>query len=255
MGVHLKISIITVCFNGAKTLQDAISSVARQQYENKEHLIVDGGSSDETISILKKNKTVSQWISEPDQGIYDAMNKGLALATGEVIGFLNADDIYSSDDVLQQVAAVFEDSTIDGCYADLVYVDAINTQKIIRYWKSRSFKPGMFKRGWMPPHPTFFVRKSVYEKYGRFDLDYKLAADFELTMRFMETHAINTCYVPRTWIRMRMGGATNKSIWNVIKGNVESYRACHKNGLKVSPLFPLIKVISRIPQFFSRQVH
>jgi len=249
----LKISIITVCFNSAETLRDAISSVAGQQYKNKEHLIVDGGSSDETISILKKSKTVARGISEPDCGIYDAMNKGLALAAGEVVGFLNADDVYYSNDVLQQAAATFEDPAIDACYADLVYVDAIDTQKVVRYWKSGNFRRGMFRRGWMPAHPTFFVRKSVYERYGVFDLDYKLAADFELTMRFMEKNGIHTRYVPKTWIRMRMGGATNKSVWNVIKGNVESYRACRKNGLQVSLLFPLIKVLSRIPQFFSRQ--
>src|SRR5688572_15897310 len=180
-GAYLKISIITVCFNSAKTLPDAISSVGSQQYKNKEYLVIDGGSSDETVSILKKNKTITRWVSESDRGIYDAMNKGLALTTGDVVGFLNADDVYSGDDILQQVARALEDPAIDACYADLVYVDTTNTQKVIRYWRSGDFKPGMFKRGWMPAHPTFFVRKSVYEKYGVFDLDYKLAADFELT--------------------------------------------------------------------------
>jgi glycosyltransferase involved in cell wall biosynthesis len=249
----MKISIITVCYNSESTIKDTISSVANQDYPEIEHIIVDGASKDATMDIVRLSPSVTRYVSEPDSGIYDAMNKGIGMATGNIVGTLNADDFYADDGVLAEVARVFADPAVDACYADLVYVAQNDPNKTLRYWKSRNFKPGMFRYGWMPAHPTFFVRKSVYEKYGGYDLGYKLAADFELTMRFMETHAISTHYVPQTWIKMRMGGATNRSIWNVIKGNMESYKACRRNGLKVSPLFPLIKVLSRIPQFFSRQ--
>ena len=175
----MKISIITVCFNAAETLADTLDSVASQNYPDIEHIVIDGDSSDGTRALLESGRgRVALWKSEPDRGIYDAMNKGLVLASGEVIGFLNADDVYFSDDVLQQVAAVFEDSTVDACYADLVYVDAINIQRVVRYWRSGSFKPGMFKRGWMPAHPTFFVRKAVYEKCGGVGPGHRLAGGF-----------------------------------------------------------------------------
>jgi glycosyltransferase involved in cell wall biosynthesis len=249
----LKISIITVCYNSEGTITDTINSVASQSYPQVEHIVVDGASKDATMDIVRSSPSITSYVSEPDGGIYDAMNKGIGMVTGDIVGTLNADDIYADDNVLTEVARVFADPEVDACYADLVYVAQNDTGKIVRYWKSRPFRSGLFKRGWMPAHPTFFVRKKIYENYGGYDLDFKLAADFELTMRFMEIYAINTRYIPNVWVRMRMGGATNKYVWNVIKGNLESYKACRKNGLKVGPLFPLMKVISRVPQFFSGQ--
>lgn len=250
----MKISIITVCFNAASTLGDTLDSVASQTYKDVEHIVVDGGSTDGTIEILKSGRgCISSWKSETDKGIYDAMNKGIALSTGEIIGALNADDVYADNNVLATVADVFSDPGIDACYADLVYVDNRDTNRIVRYWKSRAYQVGLFKRGWMPAHPTFFVRRSVYENLGNFDLEYKLQADFELTMRFLEIYRINTTYVPKIWIKMRTGGVSNQSYRNIIKGNIEAYKACKKNSLRMLPFFTIfMKVMSRIPQFFKR---
>lgn len=215
----LKISIITVCYNYANTIRDTINSVARQTYINKEHIIVDGASKDATMEIVRTSLSVSRYISEPDNGIYDAMNKGIKLASGDVIGTLNADDFYIDNTVLSDVAKVFEDEAVDACFADLLYVDQNNTGRVVRYWKSQQYKLGLFKKGWMPAHPTFFVRKHVYEKLGAFDLNYKIAADFELLFRLIEKNKINTVYLPRVIIKMRLGGATNKTLKNIITQN------------------------------------
>lgn len=248
----IKISIITVSYNSAATIKDTIDSVASQSYPDVEHIIIDGASRDGTMEIVKNAPSVTRIISEPDRGIYDAMNKGLKLATGDVVGLLNADDFYADNTVLSQVAEVFKDPDVQACYADLVYVDQHDTSRIIRYWKSCDFEPGLFKRGWMPAHPTFFVRKSVYEQLGGFDLRFPRQADFELTMRFLEVNGIKSIYVPKIWIRMRVGGASNNSIRGVIKGNLEAYRACKLHSLDVGPLFIPRKIISRIPQFFTK---
>lgn len=248
----MKISIITVCFNGASTIEETILSVAAQQYPNKEHLIIDGASTDGTTEILRRHQDVVRWISEPDHGIYDAMNKGIAMASGEIIGTLNADDIYADDTVLSQVAEVFSDPAVEACFADLVYVDKHDPGKIVRYWESRPYKAGLFERGWMPAHPTFFVRRRLYEQFGKFDLNFPRQADFELTMRFLNVHGAKSVYIPRIWVKMRMGGISNNSIAGVIKGNIEAWRACRKHKLDVGPFFVLTKILSRIPQFFSR---
>lgn len=248
----LKVSIITVCYNSAETIGDTIASIASQQYRNKEHIIVDGASKDKTVDIIKHASSVTRYISEPDKGIYDAMNKGIKLATGDIIGLLNADDFYADDTVLTQVAETFEDPTVQACYADLVYVDKNDTSRVLRYWKSRPFRAGLFKYGWMPAHPTFFVRREVYEQWGNFNLDFPRQADFELTMRFLEIHQIKSVYIPRIWVKMRIGGASNNSIKGIIKGNLEAYRACKLHNLAVGPFFIVRKVLSRIPQFFSR---
>jgi len=248
----LKISIITVCYNSAKTIGDTITSVASQSYADKEHIVVDGNSSDSTMDIVRAASNISRFVSEPDKSVYDAMNKGLVLATGDVVGFLNSDDFYVDDTVLAQIAEVFSDSEVDACYADLIYVDKKDTNKIVRYWKSRTFVPGLFEDGWMPAHPTFFVRRGVYEELGGFDLDYKIQADFELTMRFLEIYRIKSVHIPKILIKMRVGGVSNNSIVNIIKGNIEAYKACKKNHLSISLLFNIKKIASRIPQFFVR---
>lgn len=250
----LKISIITVSYNSAATIKDTIQSIASQNHPNVEHIVIDGASKDATVEIVRASQSVARMVSEPDKGIYDAMNKGISLASGDVIGTLNADDFYVDETVLSQVAEVFADPNVEACYADLVYVRQADTSKIVRYWQSQNYRYGLFRRGWMPAHPTFFVRKSVYEELGNFDLEYKLQADFELTMRFLEIYRINTKYVPRIWVKMRMGGASNQSIFNVIKGNVEAYKACKKNHVPISIAFNFVKVFSRIPQFFRRPV-
>ena len=247
------ISIITVCFNSANTIESTICSIVEQDYPHVEHIIVDGGSTDGTREIVASSSSVSEFISEPDQGIYDAMNKGIAMASGEIIGILNADDFYTSDDVLSMVAKVFENPCVDACYADLVYVRQDNPDEVVRYWKSRSYKLGLFRRGWMPAHPTFFCRKSVYERFGKFDLNYKIAADVELLFRFLEKHQIKSVYLPKTLIKMRLGGTTNQSWSNIKTQNAEVLSALDKHYGRVSRIvFFLGKLFNRTFQFFSR---
>lgn len=248
------ISVVTVVFNGAATLQDAIRSVLQQTYDNMEYIVIDGGSTDGTLEILHSHDAqIDYWLSESDAGIYDAMNKGIALASGDVIGFINADDFYASPNVLAKVAGIFADQDVDACYGDLCYVNQSETSAIVRYWQSSAFRPGAFETGWCPPHPTFFVRREVYERCGGFDLSYRIAADVELMMRFLEVRNVRVRYLPEVLVKMRMGGTTNRSLRNIAKQNWEILRALRKHGLK-SSMLRLIgsKIISRGLQFFVR---
>jgi glycosyltransferase involved in cell wall biosynthesis len=248
----LKVSIVTVCRDSESTIEETILSVAAQKYANREHLIIDGASTDGTLEIIRRHPRITRWLSEPDRGIYDAMNKGIALSTGDVIGLLNSDDVYVDDTVLSQVAEAFIDPQVEACFADLIYVNQHDPKRIVRYWKSCEYRTGLFEHGWMPAHPTFFVRRTVYERFGGFDRSFRRQADFELTLRLLAIHKIRSVYIPRIWVRMRMGGVSNSSIRGVIRGNIEAYQACRKNGLRVSPLFVIIKIVSRVPQFFMR---
>jgi glycosyltransferase involved in cell wall biosynthesis len=253
MSEPMKISVITVCRDAAATIEDAINSVAGQGYRSREHIIIDGASRDGTRAIVERNRnTIDRFVSEPDNGIYDAMNKGIACASGDVIGFLNADDYYAHTEVLSHIAAQFERPEVEACYADLVYVDQRDPRRVTRYWKSRVYVDGLFETGWMPAHPTFYARREVYARCGGYDTNYRLQSDFEFTMRALAVHHVRAAYVPEIWVRMRTGGATNRSLRNVARGNLEAYRAARKNGLAVSPLFMLRKVLSRVPQFFLR---
>jgi glycosyltransferase involved in cell wall biosynthesis len=246
------ISVITVVHNSASTITDTLLSVASQTYPHVEHIIIDGASTDGTLKIIQEHASKNLVVkSEPDQGMFDAMNKGLAMATGDVIGFLNADDVYADSRVLEEMASVITSQNIDACYGDLVYIDKSDLRKVVRYWKSRSYRDGLFEKGWMPAHPTFFVKRQVYEKYGGFDLDYKRQSDFELAMRFLAIHKIKSVYIPRVLVRMRSGGASS-GFMHIVKGNIEAYRACRKHSLNVSPLFIPRKILSRIPQFLFR---
>ena len=248
------ISIITVVFNGKQTIEDTINSVAAQTYHNIEHIIIDGGSTDGTLETIEKHReNLSIIVSEPDEGIYDAMNKGIELSTGDVIGFLNADDVFFDSSVLEDVAKIFNDETIGACYSDLVYVDKVNISKVIRYWKSSSFTLGAFSRAWCPPHPTFYARRAVYERLGGFNLVYKIAADAEIMMRFLETYKVKALYVPAVWVKMRVGGETNKSLVNIIRQNKEILSALHQHGLHQSfTKFIFIKMFNRIWQRLAR---
>lgn len=246
----MTISIITVCFNSEKTIEDTISSVSNQKDVNVEHILIDGASSDTTLEIIKKNPSISKFVSESDKGIYDAMNKGIVLATGDVIGTLNADDFYYDNDVLKEVEKVFLDPSVDACYGDLVYVKQNDIKQTVRFWKSTDYKEGLFKSGWMPAHPTFFVRKNVYDKFGKFRLDYKIAADFELLFRFIEQNKIKTKYIPKVMVKMRLGGTTNKNFRNIWIQNKEIINTLRNFYPDFSLLnFILSKVINRAIQF------
>ena len=251
----MKISIITVVWNNVKTIKDTIDSVLSQTYKNIEYIVIDGGSTDGTLSLLESRRDqLSALVSEPDEGIYDAMNKGIKLAKGDVMGFLNSDDFYLNDKVISKVASEFErDIFLDASYANLIYVDQTNTSKIIRYFKTGEFKQGLFLKGWCPAHPTFFVRRSVYERNGNFDLNYHFASDVELMMRFLEIHKIKSLYIPEVMVKMRMGGVSNRNLKNIWLANKEIINSFHKNGLQVNSItFFIYKIISRFKQYIKR---
>jgi len=252
----MKISIITVAFNAARTIADTLQSVAAQTHPEIEHIVVDGASTDDTAEVIARHGShVTRFISEPDRGIYDAMNKGLSLCTGDVVGFLNADDLYSHREVLASVAATFYGTTgLQTCFGDLTYVDVLDTRKVVRYWRSGTYRQGIFQKGWVPPHPTFFAKRSTYLEHGGFNLSYSLAADFELMLRFLEARHLSTAYIPQVLVRMRMGGATNRSISNVIQQNREIIRAFRENDLPSPNLLVYFgaKAFNRLGQYLSR---
>jgi len=250
----MKISVITVSYNSAETIGHTLRSVREQTYVDIEHIVVDGGSTDNTLAVVAaEGQHVAKLVSEKDKGIYDAMNKGIALASGEVVCFINADDFYASTSVLRDVAAAFENAGVDSCYGDLCYVNQTDPTRVVRYWRSKDFVPGSFEAGWCPPHPTFFVRRSVYERLGGFDLNFKIAADFELMARYLEAARITSYYIPEVLVKMRLGGTTNKSLSNILKQNNEIRQALRKLGLKFSlSKFLLPKLMSRAMQFVRR---
>jgi len=246
----LKVSIITATFNSSSTIADCISSVNEQTYHNIEHIIIDGASSDNTLQIIKSNPgRVTKIVSEPDKGIYDAMNKGIVESTGEVVAILNSDDIYYDSYVIEKVIESFMMSESDSVYGDLVYVERSNVAKNIRYWKTSEYKPDSFFSGWHPAHPAFFLKRTIYERYGSFDLTFSLAADFELMLRVIEKHHISSFYYPFPLVRMRLGGATNKSFRNIFTQNIECLRAFRKNKMRVNFLYPFYRLIPKIKQY------
>lgn len=246
----MRISIITVCFNSASTLETTIISVASQTYKNIEYIIVDGNSNDNTLEIIKEYENViTKWISEPDQGLYDAMNKGIKMATGEVICFINSDDLFCDNKAIESVMNIFLDNPmLDSVYADLYYVSQKNTDIIVRRWIAGEQKK--FKYGWHPVHPTLFIKKKIYSKYGLFNLDYELAADFEIMLRFLEKHKISTHYLRKVLVKMRLGGITNKNFKNIYKQNIECLEAFKNNSIKVnSLLYPLFRLLPKFLQY------
>ena len=230
----MKISIITVCYNSAATLKDTILSVASQSYKNIEYVIIDGGSKDATLEIIDQYKdTITTYISEPDKGLYDAMNKGINLASGEVVGFLNSDDLFCDDYALEKVMSVFiEKNFLDSVFSDVFYVSQNDISNIVRHWVTGAKRP--FKFGWHPAHPTLYIKKKVYDNFGGFNLDFKLAADFEIMLRFMEKYKISSFYLKIPLVKMRLGGKTNKSLKNIVNQNFECIRAFKKNELHVN---------------------
>lgn len=249
---NMKISIITAAFNSGSTIADTLKSVSAQTYQNIDHIIIDGASKDNTLVLVKEHGArVSTIVSEPDRGIYDAYNKGIAMATGEIIGMLNSDDLYFSNDVIGRVMKEFENPEIDACYADLVYVDKDDTSKIVRYWKSAKFSKGDFLRGFVPAHPTLFLRREVYQKCGLFNPEYRLAADYEFMLRIFEKHGVSSTYIPELFVRMRTGGATGKNLANILKQNKEILKALHSCNFRVSMVGMLArKVVDRSIQYY-----
>ena len=246
----MKISIITVCYNSATTIETTIQSVASQTYKNIEYIVVDGSSKDGTLNIIKKHKNkITKWISEPDKGLYDAMNKGIQMATGEVIGLINSDDLFCDNFAVEKVMNIFNyDHKLDSVYADLYYVSQTDTNKIVRRWVTGNQK--LFKNGWHPAHPTFYIKKGIYDKCGYFNLDFKLAADFEIMLRFLERFQITSYYLAEPIVKMRLGGETNKSLKNIYNQNIECIKAFSLNQISVNKLlYPFCRTIPKLFQF------
>jgi glycosyltransferase involved in cell wall biosynthesis len=247
----IKISLITVVFNNQNFIAQCIESVLAQNYPNVEYIVVDGASKDGTPSIIEKYRSrIAKFISEPDKGIYDAMNKGIRLATGDVVGILNSDDFFPAHDVLTKVAAAFENNECDCLYGDLFYVDRFNTQKIIRKWRAGNYQSGLFEKGWMPPHPTFYVKKPFFDKAGFYDLDFPLAADYELMLRFLEKNKLKPFYLSECLVHMRWGGTSNR-LSHLLKNYRENKKAWTKNGLKIKFYTLFLKRFRKLAQFIS----
>lgn len=247
----MKVTIITIAYNSAETIEDTIKSVVDQDYPNIEYVIIDGGSKDGTLAIVEKYKDkIAKIISEPDQGIYDAMNKGVANATGDLIGILNSDDIYADNQVVSDIIKQIGDK--DAVYADLVYVKRDAVDQVTRYWKSGEYKKGAFVKGWMPPHPTFFVRKKCYDDYGTYNLKLRSAADYECMLRMIHKHEISLAYLPRVITKMRVGGQSNLTVNNRVKANQEDRMAWEINGLEPRLYTLYLKPLRKVGQFIKK---
>lgn len=248
----MKISIITVVYNNHKTIEAAIKSVVEQTYKNIEYIIIDGGSTDGTLDIINRfNSNIDILVSEKDKGIYNAMNKGIRLATGDVIGILNSDDLYFDNNVLTEVANCFVlNKEMDMVYGDLVYVKRDNTNKIIRNWISKPYYNHFFENGNVPPHTSLFIKSEVYKTAGLFNEALELASDYDLMLRVFKKHQFKSFYIRIYMIKMRLGGSTNKSLYNIIKGNQEILLSWRLNGLNPPKRLMPIKFFKRILQFF-----
>ncbi len=241
----MKISIITVVYNNKSTIKDAIESVLSQTYQNIEYIIVDGASTDGTVEIIQNyGDKITTFISEKDKGIYDAMNKGLKLATGDIVGILNSDDFYIDNHVISKVIQIFQDNPVDSMFADLVYVHPNNLEKIVRYYDSSHFSPKKFAYGWMPAHPTFFIKREIYKKYGYFKTDYKIAADYELLARFLGKLKISYFYYKSPIVKMRTGGISTNNFKSNYILNKEILRACKENNIYTN----WIMILSKYPK-------
>lgn len=248
----MKITIITVSFNSAATIRDTLQSVSAQNYHSVEHIIIDGESTDDTLNIVREFPHIARLISEKDNGIYDAMNKGVNVATGDIIGILNSDDIYANNSVLSKVAATFKSSDVSTVYGDLQYVKSKDTTKIIRTWRSGRYKRSAFYYGWMPPHPSFFVRREVYDKAGLFTTALRSAADYELMLRILLKHEFSAAYLPEVLVKMRAGGVSNSSLRHRIRANMEDRMAWKMNGLNPYFFTLYLKPLRKIFQFLKR---
>ncbi len=241
----MKISIITVVYNNKETIAHAIDSVLGQKYKDIEYIVIDGNSSDGTVDVVKSyGKKISKFVSEPDRGIYDAMNKGIRLASGDVVGILNSDDFYIDDEVIGRVVREFEEKKVDSVFADLVYVKPDDLGKYVRRYSSKKFKPSKFAYGWMPAHPTFFVKKTFYDQHGLYKTDYKIAADYELLIRFLHRYRLTYSYIDAVLTVMRMGGASTSGFRSNWILNKEILRGCHENGIRTN----LAKIYSKYPK-------
>jgi len=251
--IKLRVSIITVSYNNVGTIADTINSVLSQSYANIEYIIIDGASSDGTTELVTSfGQRISKFISAPDTGMYDALNKGIGLATGDIVGILNSDDFFYDNNVIEKVVSAFDESDIDAVFGDVQFVDPVKTSKIVRYYSSKKFNSSRFRFGYMPAHPSFYVRRELFEKIGYYKTDYKIAADFELVIRFLFINKVRYKYLEMPFISMRMGGLSNKTISSNYILNKEIARACKENGIKTNFIFIYSKYFTKIFEFFGK---
>lgn len=246
----MKVSIITVSLNAAKSIADTLTSVAAQSHNDIEHIVIDGGSTDGTQEVVSRFPHVAKFVSEKDNGLYDAMNKGLALATGDIVAILNADDFYMHTGIIAKIVHCFKKDDVEAVYGDLVYVNA-SFDKVIRTWKAGNYKPSKFYQGWMVPHPTFFVKRSLYENLGYFNTSLKYAADYELMLRFMFKQQIKTFYIPETLVVMKTGGKSNSSFKNRWTINREDRKAWAINHLQPHLFTLILKPLRKLTQYIN----
>jgi len=248
----MKISVVTTTYNCVMTIADCLSSVEGQSYADREHVVIDGGSTDGTLEVLRgRRDQLAVLVSESDGGTYFGLNKGIARASGDVIGMLHGDDVYADAEVLARVAEAFADPAVDAVYGDLVYVSKDDTGRVIRRWRAGAYRPERLRWGWMPPHPTLFLRRSLYERFGGFDTRYCIAADYDLMLRMLTQLSGRVVYLPALLVRMRLGGISNRSLAKVLRKSWEDYRALRANG--VGGVAALIwKNLSKLPQFFRK---
>lgn len=254
----LKFSLVSVTFNSDATLKDTIESILNQSFPNLEYIVVDGLSKDNTVNVIKEYESRFsgrlKWISEKDKGLYDAMNKGIRMATGDIVGIINSDDFYHRTDILAKVADAFQDETVQAVYGDVRFVNPNNLDKTVRYYSSKNFSPKLFRYGFMPAHPTFFTYRKYFDKFGYYKTDYRIAADYELLIRFLYTHHLKAKYLPLDFMKMRIGGASTASFKSNLLLNKEIVRACRENGIwTCMPLLFLKYFIKVFELIFTRE--
>lgn len=249
----MKISIVTAVFNRAGTIADALRSVESQKHLNVEHIIQDGGSTDGTLDLIGHfGASSAQLVSEPDTGIYDAINRGIRRASGDIVGLMHSDDFFANDEVLERIAGAFNDPVVDGVYGDLDYVSASDTGKIVRRWRSGPYRPELLKRGWMAPHPTLYLRREVFDRWGLYDTSMSIAADYEAMLRYLVKGKIRLAYIPEVLVKMRVGGESNRSLSRILQKSREDYTALRRHGVGgINTL--LAKNFSKLEQFFPRK--
>lgn len=246
----MKVSVITVCLNSEKYLRDCIDSIRSQNYENIEYIIVDGKSTDQTLQIVAENRDlIRHVISETDRGMYDAINKGIRMATGDVVGVLNSDDMLASPDTIREIASCFRETGTDAVYGDLIYIDAENHNSVIRVWKGKPFKRSRFRTGWMPAHPTFYIRRDLISRYGFYENHFYSAADYEFMARYLYQHRCSATYLESIIVKMRRGGMSNGNLKRRLRANRRDYLAMKKNKIPFSLIVSILKPISKLHQY------
>ncbi|MDX1471304.1 MAG: glycosyltransferase family 2 protein [Flavobacteriaceae bacterium] len=250
----MKVSLITATFNSNQYLQKCIESVNCQSYSDIQHVFIDGGSSDSTLDTIYKTSTRNPMvISEPDHGLYDAINKGISQATGDIIGLIHSDDFLASPKIIFEIVNVFQRNDCDGVYGDLQYVRANNPDRVVRFWKSQDFQKDFLSQGWMPPHPTLFLKENIFADYGNYNLNLTIAADYDFILRIFSKENLKFCYVPEIITVMRLGGASNRSLSNIIRKSREDFYALKQNQI-ARPIKALLqKNLSKLSQFYSKK--